>query len=559
MEQAPAHNRTLQATSHPVNLTPNMRPQPGAAVFHIQPNTATPPPPHTMTATHLQNDPPLQAPRGMEFSQHPSHPVQFGGARTDHVVITAELYEALLRRQSQALPSQNAWNLAPDAQYDLGGQADQRMHPLPRQPALHPLPLAAGTWSDAAQTVQTLTQNLGRSEHTQASLDARAVTDGMEIDVRPQYAPVLNTGHAQPVETAQPARTAVDMLIETGNVLCTPRPHGGFPAFEGRGPFDALRHASASRLAAWLSLPPERRFLFDVVGKLAFTEGEAADLTSFVEGKFGQVTGEIGAVFLPPEPRLPDVPKEDGPSAWLVCGYSVEATAAIVEHGVFSYDRHISLIVYAGDHPPPKYVLSLEGFNQDKKEPIDAAVREVLAQEHVLKATTKAASTNPACVGVDPKIVAATLPGSLEIGIEKLKDGKTIAHVYLASPTKNPQAWNEWRDVLRAQKYTDIFLPKTVRVRALHRCFACHAADHSVNACPLPEVPGWRGPTRQELANRAETDPIPAADQQARTVGTTQSARWFHAPGAVRGGMHPGTSSGGSRSQRNPNRPFGRN
>ncbi|KAH9850140.1 hypothetical protein C2E23DRAFT_887576 [Lenzites betulinus] len=556
-EQPPTRNMAAQATGHPVHGMFNMRPSLNATTPHAQQNAATPPLQHAMPATHFQGEAQQSAFRGIDFSQHAAYPAPPGSAVNDHVIITAELYEALLRRQTQTLPSQNIWNPTTDAQYDLGGQNGQHL-PLPHQPGPPPFVATATTWNDVLIAAPTPVPAMGRSIRAQPALDLRAA-DRMDVDGKTPHAPTPNMSHGQQTGAPQVTRTAVDLLIEAGSVLCTPRPHGGFPAFEGRGPFDALRHASASRLAAWLSLPAERRFLFDVVGKLSFTEEEATDLTTFVEGKFYQITGEVGAVFLPPEPRLPDVPKEDGPSAWLVCGFSAEATATIVEHGVFSYDQRISLIVYSGDHLPPKYVLSLEGFNQDKKEPIEAAVREVLAQEHVLKATIKAAGIGPTCVGVDPKIVAATLPGSLEIGIEKLKDGKTIAHVYLVSPTKDPQAWNEWRDTLRAQKYTNIFLPKTVRVRPPRRCFACHAADHSVDACELPTVPGWRGPTKQDLAARAETEPIPAADQPARGSGMPQGARWLHAPGTMRGGMQPGPSSGGPRSQRNPNRPFGRN
>lgn len=349
------------------------------------------------------------------------------------------------------------------------------------------------------------------------------------------------------------------MLIEAGKISCVPRPTGGFPQIEGRGPFDALRHASASRLEAWNSLPPEQRFLFDVLGKLSFTERKATDITTAIEARFYEATGERGVVLLPPEPRRPDVPKEDGPGAWIACGYSQPGTLTIVEHRIFNFDRNLTVLVYGGTLLPPTYVLTLEGFTQWVDGPVVATMREILASETVRDATITAAEAGNMYGALDPATVVAHLPGSLIVKLERLRNKCIVAHVYLNPPTNDPTAWNVWRNVMRAQKYTGKLLPPAVRVRAPSRCFACHAADHEVDSCTLPATPGWRGPSLHELKERAKTAPIPAAGQPGHGGGPgQQGTRWLQ-PNEQRGGMAAGPSTGGTRAQRNPNRLYGRN
>ncbi|KAH9855821.1 hypothetical protein C2E23DRAFT_882600 [Lenzites betulinus] len=515
----------------------------------------TGPPAQSLAPPQLRNDAHANPAFGLDSIFSTAGTAQPGGVRDNHVVISAELYDALVRRQNATAPM-NAW---PASQTMQEAQTRTNHH---RELAPYRVQSVAGAhWPSPSALPQTPTP--GRPEQAHLLYDTRG--EGMEIDGSASLPANANQGHHTAREDALLAgtqvaqtRTTVNLLIEAGQVLCTPRPHGGFPIPEGRGPFDALRHASASRLAAWKTFPPARRFLFDIVGKLAFTENEATDITSYVEGRFYQLTGERGAVLLPPEPRRPDVPKEDGPSAWMACGYSQQATAVIVEHGVLSYDHNNTYIVYSGSHPPPTYILTLEGLTQKKEEPVVAAICEVLAKEDVLKLTAKTASIDPRCPGIDPMTIATTLPRSLRAEMTRLKNNRVVAHVYLEPPTRDPLAWDTWRNLLCAQEYKHILLPDTVRVRPPQRCFACHAADHDVDTCPLPNVLGWRGPTLQDLVNKAETEPMPVADYNTRGNIAQPIPRWPQA-NTMRGAMHAGPSSNVPRSQRNPNRSCGRN
>ncbi|TFY58488.1 hypothetical protein EVJ58_g6389 [Rhodofomes roseus] len=117
-----------------------------------------------------------------------------------------------------------------------------------------------------------------------------------------------------------------------------------------------------------------------------------------------------------------------------------------------------------------------------------------------------------------------------------------IVQLYCVSPTFHPRDWIIWRDCAREQPFSTEHGAKAALIRTIVKCKLCHSADHPTGLCDLPSVPGWNGPTADEVNNRGQQD-LPRDDR-----GT------FRGRGGARGGGE-GRGRGGNRGRYTTYRP----
>ncbi|TFY55162.1 hypothetical protein EVJ58_g8418, partial [Rhodofomes roseus] len=81
-----------------------------------------------------------------------------------------------------------------------------------------------------------------------------------------------------------------------------------------------------------------------------------------------------------------------------------------------------------------------------------------------------------------------------------------IVQLYCESPTFHPHDWTIWRDIAREQPYSTEHGAKAALIRNAVKCKMCHSVDHPIGLCDLPTVPGWNGPTIEEVTNWSQPD-----------------------------------------------------
>ncbi|KAH9839740.1 uncharacterized protein C8Q71DRAFT_855057 [Rhodofomes roseus] len=81
-----------------------------------------------------------------------------------------------------------------------------------------------------------------------------------------------------------------------------------------------------------------------------------------------------------------------------------------------------------------------------------------------------------------------------------------LIQLYCESPTYHPRDWYIWREAVREQPFSTENGAKAVLLRKTFKCKLCHSADHPVGLCDLPTVPGWNGPTTDEVASRGRPE-----------------------------------------------------
>ncbi|TFY51961.1 hypothetical protein EVJ58_g10281 [Rhodofomes roseus] len=81
-----------------------------------------------------------------------------------------------------------------------------------------------------------------------------------------------------------------------------------------------------------------------------------------------------------------------------------------------------------------------------------------------------------------------------------------IIQLYCESPTFHPHDWIVWRDMVREQPFSTEHGARASLIRTEVKCKMCHSVDHPIGLCDLPAVPGWNGPTIEEVVNWSQSD-----------------------------------------------------
>ncbi|KAH9930784.1 uncharacterized protein B0H18DRAFT_1116891 [Fomitopsis serialis] len=85
-------------------------------------------------------------------------------------------------------------------------------------------------------------------------------------------------------------------------------------------------------------------------------------------------------------------------------------------------------------------------------------------------------------------------------------DEELIALLYIESPTSDAAEWINFRDAIRHHVFGSAYAGPPELVTSSFYCMYCHAADHPTSACTLPSIPGWLGPSMDEVRTMLAND-----------------------------------------------------
>ncbi|TFY52424.1 hypothetical protein EVJ58_g10026 [Rhodofomes roseus] len=95
-----------------------------------------------------------------------------------------------------------------------------------------------------------------------------------------------------------------------------------------------------------------------------------------------------------------------------------------------------------------------------------------------------------------------------------------LAVVYCEPPTASVADWTFFQSLVGFQQYGSAFTGHPVHYQRHLRCRICRGADHTMGLCPLPNLPGWHGPTpesdviRRQLRRNNDIDNQQQANAQ---------------------------------------------
>ncbi|KAJ7342327.1 hypothetical protein DFH08DRAFT_1011789 [Mycena albidolilacea] len=134
-----------------------------------------------------------------------------------------------------------------------------------------------------------------------------------------------------------------------------------------------------------------------------------------------------------------------------------------------------------------------------------------------------------------------------------VNDTNTVAwRLHVTPPTNNRDSWSQLRRLFgKLQIMTALY--GTARLQRAFKCRICPSIDHPTPLCPLPDLPGWLGPTPATIAALEDASRAAASKaQEQMRLNTADGAGGSNArPGAGRGqGSFDGKARRGGKAKR---------
>ncbi|KAL7282741.1 hypothetical protein ACG7TL_004215 [Trametes sanguinea] len=353
---------------------------------------------------------------------------------------------------------------------DTGRPPSERREEI-KQPA--PVP-----WSTAL-TRQWVTQHAGPSSAYQAeswnnppqaqpTIPARSSTTTQQLLQQP----------AQAVLTAAAGQRAVEL----------PQVYAATPA-------DRARHTLTAEYDEWRREKNDHgtACTAEIYGRIGLDAesicGASALLSAVVATYTGVQDFKLGQPRDPPYPVNP----RNLPATWFLSKLPVWAVKILVQDVRAVSTPEISVIFHEHAEEIPELLVSIIGFHQLNDGVAEAKIREILAEEVTFEGIAELAAENSAFSGANKYEVANQLVGGMYVRCRRVDEGTVgsliVAHVYMKSPTDNPDWWMTWRSNL-IEKF---FRGSLYELGPDMRCDGCHGMDHTTQQCPYLRVPGWHG------------------------------------------------------------------
>ncbi|KAJ7264347.1 hypothetical protein C8J57DRAFT_1332349 [Mycena rebaudengoi] len=237
-----------------------------------------------------------------------------------------------------------------------------------------------------------------------------------------------------------------------------------------------------------------------------------------VSGGNGAVMRTHGLIPVSHSETPPTTTNGTSPALWLVADIPNNLTQAIVDNRIIS-SSSTTLFPLPYDMPVIGFVGVIAGFTLPNTDAgADAArdlIRAAIAENNEI---AQFVQTHRDAFG--PQVSAgeawATFLGSVSVrGIVLLaNDTHTVAwRLHVNPPTNNREAWGQLRRLFgKVQIMTARF--GMARLQRAFRCRICPSIDHPTPLCPLPDTPGWLGPTPATIAALEDASRAAAAKAQ---------------------------------------------
>jgi hypothetical protein len=134
-----------------------------------------------------------------------------------------------------------------------------------------------------------------------------------------------------------------------------------------------------------------------------------------------------------------------------------------------------------------------------------------------------------------------------------VNDTNTVAwRLHITPPTNNRDSWSQLRRLFGKLRIMTA-LHGTAQLQRAFKCRICPAIDHPTPLCPLPDLPGWLGPTPATIAALEDASRVAASKaQEQMRLNTTDGAGGSNTrSGAGRGqGSFDGKARRGGKAKR---------
>ncbi|KAJ7245836.1 hypothetical protein C8J57DRAFT_1476377 [Mycena rebaudengoi] len=319
----------------------------------------------------------------------------------------------------------------------------------------------------------------------------------------------------------------------------TPTPAGGFPTIVYSP--EQLLHGVPLDLVRMYNEVPHPKFFLVVSGG----NGAVMRTHGLIRDAIGNFVNVDPTGFTLGTP--PTAANGPSPSLWLAADIPNHLAQAIVDNRIIS-STSTTLFPLPYDMPVIGFVGVFAGFTLPNTDAgADAArdlIRAAIANNSEI---AQFVQTHRDAFGPQVSAVEAwtTFLASVTVrGIVLLaNDTNTVAwRLHVNPPTNNRESWGELRRLFsKVQIMTARY--GMARLQRAFRCRICPSIDHPTPLCPLPDIPGWLGPTPTTIAALEDASRAAAAkaQEQMRLNSFTPA-----------GGS--GSNSGNGRSQGAPNK-----
>ncbi|KAI0349689.1 hypothetical protein OH77DRAFT_1440281 [Trametes cingulata] len=277
-------------------------------------------------------------------------------------------------------------------------------------------------------------------------------------------------------------------------LIFLPAPIGGFPVVYQAFPDALTCNVDPRQLRDWSSHPESTSTAVQVYGAGYPAHDEAKVMVDRIRGAVVALTGCSAAeVAAPIGVRGPDGElAHPPPTIYFVYRLDESATARLKKQVCWS-TKTIAFFSYSLRPSIPEFLFALHGFSHPDVEEFEALVKQTMAQPKYRDFTLSFAADNPEFSGLSHDSIMDTLIRSIQVKVvEVTQNGPLVVNIYGKSPTRSPDLWCTWRDVLRDAEYYSSY----ARVGLTNwrcQCSGCHSADHTRMHCPFDQnVPGWR-------------------------------------------------------------------
>ncbi|KAJ7653866.1 hypothetical protein B0H17DRAFT_1214524 [Mycena rosella] len=352
---------------------------------------------------------------------------------------------------------------------------------------------------------------------------AAAAPIAAAVPIAAAAAPAAAVGPALP-----PLWLTADGLPPRGSF--TPTPAGGFHPIVYSP--EALLHG----------VPPDLTVMYDDVAQPKFfvvvSGGNGAVMRT--HGLIREALGDFSNI----DPTsftlctLPTAANGTSPALWLVADIPPQLAQAIVDNRIISSIR-ITLFPLPYSMPIIGFVGVFAGFTLPNTDAGAIVARDLIRT--AIAANNEIAQfvqTHRDAFGPQTSAEQAWTMFLASVAVHgivlRVNDTNTVAwRLYVDPSTNDRNFWGQCRRLFgKLQIMTALY--GTARLQRAFRCHICPSTDHPTPLCPLPNTPGWLGPTPATITALEEASRAAAAKAQEQMRDTFATA----------GGSGPGSGNG---------------
>jgi hypothetical protein len=266
-----------------------------------------------------------------------------------------------------------------------------------------------------------------------------------------------------------------------------------------------LHHLNIDTVGAWDALPG-RKLLALPLGNRSLDPTNFEKAASKIFTAIAEITDSQDVAVS--DPNDPNDPKSDDgddgrtapvPTIYLVYNLLDTHADLLLQRGIWS-STAITFRVTDLSLPRPDFLFTIKGFHNKRTEQISEFVHSVWQSDFIQSSIDCITDDSSESLDVETKSSLRDFLASVHVTFLNIKEAGDILvpHFNIYAPGSkiaNDDLWTLLRKFLSDLTYTDAVLGVGTTDISPFYCSLCHGIDHPRGLCPLPNTPGWNGPT----------------------------------------------------------------